>query len=372
MTLRRTVIPFVIAMLIGAVGPLAAANASKTTPASFTRHTYPASGVAGARDYWLYVPATAHRLHAAPPVVVFLHGCNQTAEQAAVATRLNQFADRDGFIAVYPQENVTTPLSAPLADGNGVGCWNWFLPDDQVRGQGEPAAIVGITNEVVRTLHADRSRVYIEGISAGGAMSVILAANYPDVYAAAGILAGCSYRTCSDVSGEFAYAAMGPRARTVPMFIENGTADTLNPYAQSQVLAGSWLGVDDLVDDGSLNGTVSRQPAAVDSYETDQAPQPGSGDPCVHNNSFTCPGGVVGFQGSYPYTVERYADAQACDVLELWIIHGMEHAQPDAPAGEPYTDPLGPDITAASLTFFSQHPMNLGCPTVAQLRNLGG
>ena len=122
MTFRRSVVPVVIAVLIAFVGPIASASASKTTPASFTRHTYPASDVAGARDYWLYVPASAHRSHAALPVVVFLHGCNQTAEQAAVATHFNQLADRDGFIVVYPQQNVTTGSSAPLVDGNGVGC----------------------------------------------------------------------------------------------------------------------------------------------------------------------------------------------------------------------------------------------------------
>ena len=81
-------------------------------------------------------------------------------------------------------------------------------------------------------------------------------------------------------------------------------------------LVPSWLGADDLADDGAMNGSISRQPASVQNYDVDQTPQPGSGDVCVHNNNFPCPGGVIGFQGSYPYTVATYDDSAGCDVLE--------------------------------------------------------
>jgi poly(hydroxyalkanoate) depolymerase family esterase len=271
------------------------------------------------------------------------------------ATRFNELAEAKDFVVVYPQQVVSTGSSAPLVDGNGIGCWNWFLPEDQERGSGEPAVLAGLARHVAAEQQADLTRVYVEGISAGADMSVILAATYPDVFAAAGALAGCSYRECSDTTGALTYAAMGPRARAVPLFVENGTADTLNPAAQSEGLVQSWLGAADLTDDGAPNGSVSRQADATTTYAPDGTPQPGTGDACIHNNTWTCPGGAAGLE-DYPYTVSTYA----ADLVELWLIHGMEHAQPHAPSGGPYTDPLGPDITAASYEFFLRHPMTSG------------
>ena len=351
----------VVAVALGLLAAVAvgspAARAARPT-GSFTHHTYGTPGALGTRDYWLYVPAAAG---ANRPLIVFLHGCIQTAEQAASATRLNQLADRYRFVAVYPQQNVTTGSSAPAADGNGEGCWNWFLPDDQQRGKGEPATIAGITEQVVQAQHIDRRRVYVEGVSAGADMSTIMGATYPDVYAAVGSWAGCAYGTCSDVDGELTHRAMDTRARQVPMFVVQGTADTLNAFPLSQGLVDSWLGADDWADDGMPNASVPRTPASVENHGFDQTPQPGSGDPCEpRNQTFPCPGGVIGFQGSYPYTVEHFA-AHGCTALDFWIIHGLEHAVPDADSSTPFTDPLGPDATLGSYEFFMGHPMG-SCP----------
>lgn len=325
---------------------------------SFTEQHF--HSAAGDRDYWVYQPPGKPR--SGRPMVVFLHGCNETATEAASATHFNELAAQRGFVVVYPQQNVTTGSSAPLVDGNGVGCWNWFLPQDQDRGSGEPAILAGITQLVAQQLQVDPRRIYVEGVSAGADMAVTLGATYPDVFAAVGALAGCAYRTCSDTTGELTYQAMGSAARVVPMFIENGTADTLNNMAMSSGLLASWLGADDLADDGSMNGSMPRQPASTDSYGFDQTPQPLSGDACIHNNTLTCPGGVIGFQQTYPYTVAKYADAAGCDALEFWAIHFMEHGHPDAAGDGPYTDPLGPDITTASYDFFSAHKLGgTGC-----------
>lgn len=329
----------------------AAATTTKSTQGSFTEHHF--QSAAGNRDYWVYQPPGTVR--AGRPMVVFLHGCNESATDAASATHFNALAAQRGFVVVYPQQNVTAGSSAPLVDGNGVGCWNWFLPQDQDRGFGEPAVLVGITRLVAKQQKIDPHRIYVEGVSAGADMAVTLGATYPDVFAAVGALAGCAYRTCGDATGELSYQAMGARARVVPMFIENGTADTLNNMGMAGGLLTSWLGADDLADDGAMNGSVPRQPASTTNYGLNQKPEPLSGDACVHNNTLTCPGGVIGFQQSYPYTVTTYDGADGCDVLEFWAIHFMEHAHPDAPGDGPYTDPLGPDITAASYDFFSNH-----------------
>jgi poly(hydroxyalkanoate) depolymerase family esterase len=322
---------------------------------SFTKHTYGVPGAVGTRDYWLYVPAT--RGNAPRPLVVFLHGCIQTAPEAAAATRFDALADKLGFDVVYPQQNVTTNSSAPVADGNGEGCWNWFLTDDQQRDVGEPKTIAGITEQVIAAQRIDRRRVYIGGVSAGADMAVIMGATYPDVYAAVSPWAGCAYASCGDNAGRLAYTAMGPRARQVPMLVMQGTADTLNAFPLGQGLVDAWLATDDWVDNGVPDGSVSRLPSSVDNGGFDQTPSPGSGDPCVRPSNFPCPGGVIGFQGTYPYTVEHFANAGGCNVLDFWVVHGIEHSVPDADNSTPFTDPLGPDMTAASYDFFRRHPM---------------
>jgi len=344
------------AVVITTVTPAVGASPAAGNSGSFTRHTFAATVTTPARDYWLYLPPG--KAKTPRPLLVFLHGCNLSAEDTATITGFNELAAREGFVVAYPQQTVAENSSAPLADGNGVGCWNWFLPDDQSRDSGEPGTIAAITRHVMATQRIDSSRVFVEGISAGADMAVILGATYPDLYAAVGALAGCAYRTCGDETGALTHQAMGDHARVVPMFVENGTADTLNNVAMASGLVMSWLGADDLADDGAM-GSVSRTPAEHQSYETDQTPQPGSGDLCIHNNTLTCPGGAVGFQDSYPYTVARYDDANGRDILELWLIHGMEHAYPNAPGDGPYTDPLGPDITTAAWRFFQSHPMEV-------------
>jgi poly(hydroxyalkanoate) depolymerase family esterase len=270
------------------------------------------------------------------------------------ASQFNRLADRERFTVVYPEQVRPASGSAPFVDGNGLGCWNWFLPEHMARGAGEPAVLAGIARRVTADVRGDRRRVYVEGVSAGAAMSVILAATYPDVFAAAASLAGCSYQQCSDGSGSLTHRAMGPRARLVPLFVENGTADTLNPSGQSEALTQSWLGLGDLVDDGQPNGSFSRQPASQTTTVPTGTPSPGSGDPCVHNNSFLCLGGIAGLS-DYPVTVRTWEDKAGRDVLELWLVHGLAHAHPHAPAGGPYTDPLGPDVTTASYRFFLRH-----------------
>ena len=299
------------------------------------------------RDYLLYRPA---HLRPGRPLVMVLHGCNERASETMTATHWNELAAKRGFAVVYPEQVQAENSSAPLAEGNGIRCWNWFLPDHQSRGAGEPAVLAGMARAVARQLRSDRRRIYVEGISAGGAMSVILGATYPDLFAAVGSLAGCSYRTCGDSSGELTHEAMGKRARVVPLIVENGTADVLNPLAQSEALVQSWLGADDLADDGEMNASISRQPESTTHTVPGDAPSPGGGDMCVHNNSFLCLGGIVGLS-DYPVTVQTWAG----DAVELYTVHGLAHAHPHAAGDGPYTDPLGPDMTALSYRFFSRH-----------------
>lgn len=309
---------------------------------------------AAPRSFILHVPPGAP---AGRPLVVYLHGCIQTAEQAEAATGLSALADREGFYAVYPRQNVTPNTSAPAADGNGVGCWNWFLPG----ANGEQSAVVDIVKSVAFEYGIDSSRVYVAGISAGADLAVVLAAEYPHVFAAAGAVMGCPYATCTDVSGQLAYQAMGKRARVVPMFVVQGSADTLNNAAMGQALALSWVGVSDLADDGARNQTVSPAPARVEhsGLGSVAAASPGAGDPCVRNQNWPCLGGVLGLR-SYPTTTAHWVDSAACPVVSELVVHLLGHNQPDA-SGGPFNDPLGPDITRPMWDFLAQHSLGGRC-----------
>ena len=147
----------------------------------------------------------------------------------------------------------------------------------------------------------------------------------------------------------------------MPLFQENGTADTLNNMAMAATLTSSWIGADELAapDDG-----ITTPPTETVTHPG-TTPTPLSGDSCATDGqySWTCPGGVIGFNGSYPTTVSTWRDRRGCDVYELWLLHGMEHAQPDAdPTRDPYTDRLGPDVTAASYSFFAAHTLDAHQP----------
>jgi len=336
----RRWLSFLVGALLVASTPIPAPAGEKV--GTVERHTY--TNAAGTREYRLYLPS---KLKHDAPVVVYLHGCTQTADDAALGTRFDELAEAEGFLAVYPEQD-------PAA--NGSRCWNWFLPEHQQRDSGEPSILAGITTEVVTRFRADGERVFVLGASAGGAMSSIMAASYPDLFAAAGILAAPAYGG-ADAAGDLAYAAMGEHARPVPVVIFQGTADLLVNYPVGRTALTQWLGTNDLADDGERNGSVSPVPESEDRSFAQQ-PQPGSGDACIPPpSSFPCAGGVVGFQHEYPHTIERFRGSGGDVLVEFWSIHGLGHAFPGGDPRGSFVDPLGPDVRTAAYEFFMTHPL---------------
>ncbi|MFZ1092461.1 MAG: PHB depolymerase family esterase [Xanthobacteraceae bacterium] len=133
--------------------------------------------------------------HAAnPPLVVVLHGCTQTAAGYDYGAGWSTLADRYGFALLLPEQQ---------RSNNPNGCFNWFVPDDSRRGRGEALSIRQMVETFVMDKKIDRDRVFITGLSAGGAMTSVMLACYPEVFAGGAIIAGLPYGAASNVQQAF-------------------------------------------------------------------------------------------------------------------------------------------------------------------------
>ncbi len=341
-----------IARILAAAAVVAAVAVPAARPAhaatgTFTRYTDLAL------PYWVYVPST-YTGSTKVPLVVYLHGCNQSPPDAATGTRLNALAEAQGFIVAYPEQQLGL---YPAQTGNVSRCWNFDSPLEWSRTGFEASAIAAITTHVSATWAVDSARTYIAGVSAGGAETSLMLSLYPELYSAGAVLLGCGF-PCGDASGLSAYQGMGANRHEMPVFIAAGVGDPLINPAVTEDTTLQWLGTNDYIDDGLYNWTVSPFPASTTNYDFNQTPQPGSGNPCIDPTGpykLPCAGGIAGFQGSYPYTVQTYNDAAGRDLVDLWWIWGLDHAYPGGDASGSWTDPLGPDITTAFWNFLAAH-----------------
>ncbi len=288
----------------------------------FESHTF--AGAEGTREYRLYVPSS---YDGSPfPLVVMIHGCTQTAAELAAATEYNRVAEAAGFLVLYPEQSLVA---------NSMRCWNWFSPTHQQREQGEPALIVAMVDEVAASWAVDPQRTYMGGFSAGASMALVMGATYPDRFAAVASFAGCPFQGgCLGTESEETLVeglldAMGAQARRVPLFVANGTSDTIVAPAANDAVVAQWIGAADQLDDGSANHSI---PAAPDEV-VDQS------------------------ENGLDYERSLYADPLGFAVAERWVVDGLGHAWCGGSSEESYSTDLGPSLSRETYRFFCENPL---------------
>jgi poly(hydroxyalkanoate) depolymerase family esterase len=273
------------------------------------------SNEAGTRAYKLYIPSR----HSEPrPLIVMLHGCLQSADDFAAGTRMNFAAEESSCFVVYPEQ---------AAAANASKCWNWFKQSDQRRGRGEPALIAGITRQVMNAYRIDARRIYIAGLSAGGAAAATMGETYPDLYAAVGVHSGLACGAARDLSSAFAAMSGHGPARGNP----------------SGVHTRRWQALPTIVFHGDLDTTVHPR----NGTEVIARANTGEHSDASVEREMVCSG------RRYTRSIQR--DAGGRSVLEQWELHGAGHAWSGGNLAGSFTDPKGPDATKEMLRFFLEH-----------------
>jgi poly(hydroxyalkanoate) depolymerase family esterase len=267
---------------------------------------------AGRRSYKLYIPSR-HRA-GRQPLLVMLHGGTQDADDFAAGTRMNALAEEHGFLVAYPSQ---------CKSANPSLCWNWFKPGDQMRDAGEPSIIAGITTEIIAEHDIDPQRVFVAGLSAGGAMAAVMGATYPEIYAGVGIHSGLPYRSASDVASAFS-AMRGDRGQKRRQRKSRHTSDHA-------------LRVRTIVFHGDADQIVHPSNGAkiVEAHAK-------TGDSMESTTASTSRG--------YTRTITR--DKTGAVVVEQWLIHGSGHAWSGGSPDGTYTDRHGRDASREMLRFF--------------------
>ncbi len=271
------------------------------------------TNAAGSRRYKLYVPsAYTQRTHDQRlPLVVMLHGCTQSPDDFAAGTEMNAYAERTPCLVLYPEQS---------SSANSSKCWNWFKAIDQKRGQGEPSIIADMTREIIASYPVDTTRVYVAGLSAGGAMAAIMGSTYPELYAAVGIHSGLPYAAASDLPSAMQAMRSGmneakvARAHTgaKPIIVFHGDRDTtVHPRNGEQLIAQN-------VPHNAVSSVVNG-----------------------------------GTPGGLRYTRTIHQSQSGMPLAEQWLIHGAGHAWSGGSSAGSYTEQRGPHATQEMMRFFT-------------------
>jgi poly(hydroxyalkanoate) depolymerase family esterase len=267
------------------------------------------SSPAGSRSYALFVPS---RTTEGPrPLLVMLHGCRQTPDDFATGTRMNAYAERRGVVVAYPAQSKRA---------NRTLCWNWFHPADQCRDRGEAAIIAELTLQLADTHGLDRKRLYLAGLSAGGAMALAVTTAYPEIYAAVGVHSG------------------------IPAGVATGLGSAMVAMRRGS-------------SHGSAPRTPPQLPLIVFHGDADHSVDPQNG-----RDIFGAPGGAREVATESPTTTDSYACTRIVRSgrdpsgdAEFWLLQGAGHAWSGGDSHGSFADPRGPSASAEMLRFFLAH-----------------
>lgn len=287
-------------------GGAAATRAPLPEGAQFIDGSY--ANHAGTRAYKLYIPSSYHGQ--AMPLIVMLHGCTQNPEDFAAGTQMNAVAEEKQCFVVYP---------AQAQGANSSRCWNWFNAIDQQRDQGEPSLIAGITQQIIEQYPVNEREVFVAGLSAGGAMAVIVGTLYPELFAGVGVHSGLPFASAQDLPSALSAMKGGAMSKRqapeggVPIIVFHGDRDTtVNLRNGEEVIAQAVRGQDARAD--SIDGSV--------------------------------PNG-------HRYTRTTHSQPDGSPLGEYWVIHGAGHAWSGGSDSGSYTDGKGPDASREMLRFFT-------------------
>jgi poly(hydroxyalkanoate) depolymerase family esterase len=289
----------------------------------------------GSLDYKLWV-SSGYQKGKSVPLLLMLHGCSQKAEDLAAMSGMNDLADRNNFLVAYPEQ---------AAAANPLRCWNWFDPKHQSRDAGEPSLIAAVVSDVRSSYSIDSKRVYAVGISAGGAMAVVMVAAYPETLAGLGVIAGIEYKAGTSVQaglaamkqggpdpnqqGLVAFEAiqksLGGAKKRIPVIAFQGMKDPYVSPLNIEQLITQWAQTNDYLDDGKDNDSVSTQ-----------SPKETKG---------SVPNG-------YSFTKYSYYDGAKQLLMEKWLVEDLGHAWPGSPIANQFADPKGPNASAEMWRFF--------------------
>lgn len=327
-----------LVMVVMSLMLFAAPAMAEDPPDPGTTQSFVSGEGVSARPYIVYTPTTYDPYKPAP-LVVMTHGCQTTAEQQMKANLYNKLAEKEGFVVMYPDVDVAlTMMPGPLRN-----CWRFYDANSWHRDQGDAAGIAGMTKDTMSQFNIDPERVYLMGMSAGSFMTSIMAAAYPDLYAAVGINAGGAYEDAAclgapstfpvETSAQDARTEMGSNARIVPRLVMGGDNDQGIPPACADKALEQGLRTNNLVIGDSQTSPISLTPSSVREVAN---PNP----------------------EGYGSTVSEYTDPVGCVIGERWLIHGMNHFWPGGssdPSLASFTDPKGPNGAEISWEFFRRY-----------------
>jgi len=296
-----------------------------------------AHAAGGSRNFRLWMPAGPEDGRSWP-LLMLLHGCSHGAAHMCEISGMNDVAEANGFLVVYPEQSRRANL---------LRCWNWFRPEHQSRDTGEPSIMAAIVAQIRSTYNVDPERVYVAGVSAGGAMASILGATYPDVFAGIAVFAGAEFKAATTASegfsamkhggpdparqGQLAFEVMRigiarTKRRRMPVIVFHGTADKrVSPINAHQVIT-QW---------DRTNSYLAAEDGDTGFYLTEKIID-----------------GKV--PDGYAYKKHSFVEADSRLLMEEWLIEGLGHAWSGSPKPSKHGDPKGPNASAEIWRFFCE------------------